>query len=164
MSTRRRGINRDAVVRRYNDGESIRQIAATLEFSHAAVYRALKGRVTFRPVGGVTGTRAPEERKQEILAAYRAGVPVQEIMATYHAGDITIRAIAAEAGESKRPKGPRRRLDWEQIGQLWDRGWPPDAIAILVGGNQGHVRRILQKVRPPEGEPEECEDEPAPAG
>ncbi|MER6830944.1 hypothetical protein ABT352_33460 [Streptosporangium sp. NPDC000563] len=150
-TTKRGRINRAEVARRYEAGESIRQISDTLPVSHAAVYRALrKAGVTFRPVGGVTGSRSPEERRAAILAAYRDGMHIEEIIATYRTSDDTIKAIAQEAGEPPRRRGQRRRVDWEQVGRLWDEEWPPEAIALLVGCSAQQVRRILREVRPAE--------------
>uniref|UniRef100_UPI003F4979ED helix-turn-helix domain-containing protein n=1 Tax=Streptosporangium sp. CA-235898 TaxID=3240073 RepID=UPI003F4979ED len=152
-TTTRRRIDRDAAVRRYEAGESLRRIAASTGFSHAAVYRVLKeAGVVFRPAGG---NPVPGGRKEEILAAYRAGMRIEEILATFRTSEETIRALVEEAGEPRRPRGARRRLDWEQIGRLHDRDWPVAAIAILVGCSGQQVRRVLREVRPCE----EVEDE-----
>ncbi|MEV7011794.1 helix-turn-helix domain-containing protein [Streptosporangium sp. NPDC051022] len=149
MSTKkgRRVIDRAAVARRYEAGQSIRQIATEVGCSHTAVHRALQAaRVALRRPGGPPGSRVSEERKAEILAAYRGGDLITDIMIQWRVSDVTIAAIAQEAGEPRRGRGARRRLDWEQVGRLAAKGWPPDAIAILVDASEGHIKRILRRL------------------
>ncbi|MFG1976996.1 hypothetical protein ACGFJC_47355 [Nonomuraea fuscirosea] len=136
------------VVRLYQkEGWSIRRIAGEVGVSHAAVHRLLSSRrVERRPVGGPAGPTIAEERRQELLQAYQDGMPLHEMRAVFRVSDKTVKRLAEEAGLPARERGGPRVHDWEQIEQLHAQGWPSDAIAVLLGAAEGHVRHILREL------------------
>ncbi|MFI9845097.1 helix-turn-helix domain-containing protein [Nonomuraea sp. NPDC051941] len=135
---------RAEAVRLYASGLTVRQVAAELKVSHAAVHRALvAANVPRRPRGSTASLLSPQRRAQ-ILAAYRSGMPIEDMMRSLRVCGRTIKSVAEEAGEPPRERGGPRSLDWDQIAGLADQGWPSDAIAVLVGGSIGHVRAILR--------------------
>ncbi|MEU6712933.1 hypothetical protein ABZ897_15745 [Nonomuraea sp. NPDC046802] len=156
MPTRKQ-LNGDALAAAYEAGASVRSLAAQNGVSHTAIHRKLKGRVTMRPVGGRAGSSLiPQEKRDKIAEAYASNVSMADIMTEFDVCDETVRRIADEAGIPRRPVGGRQRLDHAQIAELSSQEWPPEAIAVLVGGSPSHIRKVLRELadEDPAGEAE----------
>ncbi|MGW0485761.1 hypothetical protein [Nonomuraea sp. NPDC003214] len=122
---------------------TVREIGRRLGVAHSSVHRALERQgVQVRPRGS-TEHLMPVERREQILAAYRAGMSLDEMRRTLRVSDKTVRLLAKEAGEPPRERGGPRRLDHDQIVGLYEQGWPVDAIAVLVGAGERYVWTIL---------------------
>ncbi|MFD9947708.1 winged helix-turn-helix transcriptional regulator [Nonomuraea sp. NPDC059023] len=122
---------------------TIAQIAARLGISSTSVHRRLAARRIPRRPRGSTSSRLSPQRRQQILAAYRAGTPVDVISTELRTCGRTIVRVAAAAGEPVRGRGGRGRLDWDQIERLHLQGWPADAIALLVHASVRHTYQVL---------------------
>ncbi|MET7335924.1 helix-turn-helix domain-containing protein [Nonomuraea sp. NPDC005650] len=140
-------VDPQEVARLYQqEGMSTRRIAARVGVSHTAVHRLLKReQVERRPVGGVAGLQVSEGRRQELMEAYQAGMPLHDMRAAFRASDKTIKKVAQDAGLPARERGGPRVHDWDQIEQLHLQGWPAPAIAELLHAGEGHVRHILRE-------------------
>lgn len=143
----RKPVDRQRVRRLYEeDGLTVRQIGEKVGVSHARVHRLLQRMgVKLRP-RGTSGLQIPERKRLAVLAAYRADVPIEDIVADLHVASRTVRRVAEAAGEPERLRGGRRVLDWDQIGRLHKKGWPPDAISLLVGASESHIRAVLRSL------------------
>ncbi|MER5322351.1 helix-turn-helix domain-containing protein [Streptosporangium roseum] len=149
----RKPIDRQLVRRLYvEDRLTVRQVAAKVGVSHARVHRLLNRMgVQLRP-RGTAGLQISKEKRAAILAAYRADVPIEDIVEGLKVASKTVNRVAEDAGEPPRPRGGRRVLDWGQIEGLHLKGWPADAIAILVDASESHIRAVLRELgygRPP---------------
>lgn len=133
-----------ALVEAYSAGASIRALARQHGVSHAAIHRRLRGRVAMRPVGGRSGGNfIPQEVRDAVAGAYARNMPMADIIAQFGVCDETVRRFADEAGIPRRPVGGRTRLDAGMIATLAGQGWPPEAIAVLLGCRPSRVRKIL---------------------
>ncbi|WP_433542092.1 helix-turn-helix domain-containing protein (plasmid) [Streptosporangium sandarakinum] len=149
----RRPVDRQLVRRLYVEEKlTVRQVAAKVGVSHTRVHRLLtRMGVQLRP-RGTTRRQIPGEKRAAILAEYRAGTPIEEIVENQRVASTTVMRVAEEAGEPRRPRGGRRVLDWDVIEGLYLKGWPADAIALLVDASESHIRAVLRNLgygRPP---------------
>ncbi|MGW0486171.1 helix-turn-helix domain-containing protein [Nonomuraea sp. NPDC003214] len=127
----------------YTGGRSIRDLAAAHGCSQKTVFDMLvEAGVVRRPDAG-RSQPLPEDKRQQLVAAYRAGVAIAEIVAQFGVSDVTARRIAADAGLPRRRPASRRRLNYRRIRSMAARGKSPAAIAAAVGSSPAYIRALL---------------------
>lgn len=148
---------RQELIRRWNDGEPVKRIAAAVGMSASWVHSTVSA---LRREGVELRRREPHklDRAQVALLAGQ-GLTYRDIGDTLGATTSTIAAILAELREAgvdiperapgAGPDGPtittiRRR---ERIADLYKRGTPIAGIAERLGTTPGHVKQQIQRMR-----------------
>jgi predicted transcriptional regulator len=95
----------DEVVRAYEAGATVTELASTYGCSTTTVREVLQERgVELRN----RGPRSPlDGRHAEVAAAYEAGATVRELVERFGANQRTVRKVLADAGVVMRRTGPR---------------------------------------------------------
>ncbi len=137
-------LTSDVIARLYDDGMTIRQIAAKDGRSRTTIHRILRhASVSCRPRGGRSRRILPEQRA-DILAAYLSDGRMADICAAFRVSSQSVRNIATEAGIALRARGGRRHLDLDVVENLAEQGWTPPAVALLTGYSERHIRREMR--------------------
>lgn len=95
-------VSVDSMIRDYQDGMSVRAIAAKYKAGYGMVHRRLTQAGVMRPRNGVGGMEeAPDVA--EWARMYEAGAGLRAIAAKYHVGHMKVRRYLMDAGVTLRP-------------------------------------------------------------
>jgi hypothetical protein len=98
------GVSIDELVRRYRAGETTPATGASIGVSAKTVRRWLmRAGVTLRPPGWVAGRRGLELDDADLIAYYRSGETLTEILKATGIGRSTVRSGLKRAGVEMRP-------------------------------------------------------------
>ena len=95
----------DEVVRAYETGATVTELAARFECSTTTVRDVLQLRGVERRAPGPPSPL--DGREADVVAAYEAGGTVRELVERFGANQRTVRKVLADAGVVMRRTGPR---------------------------------------------------------
>lgn len=136
------------VVARYEQGATIREIAAERSVSPAAIHGALRRReVSMRPTGGVTSLTP--EQDVEVETAYVGGESMESIAARLGTGRPSVRSALDRRGVERRVGGGRVQdftpEEESEILRLYlEEGWSQFGIGRHLKTSQVRIGRLLR--------------------
>lgn len=146
--TNRFGSEHDSeIIRRYQAGETGKEIARSYGTSDATVYAVLRRNgVPARPGGSRPGWTDSEENRRDLVAAYTAGESVRALARRLGCRNQTVIQVLDDAGLEWRHPGAKRRFTDEQgreMAAAYVAGETLQQIAERYGTNAQTVRGYL---------------------
>jgi hypothetical protein len=137
----------DELVRRYQAGESTTAIGASIGVSATTVRQWLmQAGVTLRPPGWVAGRQRLDLDDADLIARYRSGETLTEILNATGIGRMTVRARLKRAGVAMRPacEPPgSRRLDLP-VAEIVE-SYRSGESSVTIGRSFGVSSRVIRQ-------------------
>lgn len=137
------------VARRYQAGETIKEIASSCGVTQTPVRAALKRQgIESRSNTDYAWRETPESRA-EIIRLWHIGTNVNDISRAVHTRNLNVSRVLREAGIEARLGGQHRRFSSQQEAVLAEEFRAGDSLATLAnrhGGNPVTVRNALRRI------------------